>query len=608
VPTLAPLPLDLVLSGREITEPRLSPDGTMVAFVHRYGPAAAISVVPAAGGPERLVTFGPEPAPGRGTGGGCYAWLPGSDGIVYAARDGELWSLAGPSLRQLTTYGRECRAPVLDAGGTVVFHAVDEAEVWACRLADGRTWRLDDGRHEFCFDPAVSPDGTVVSWLGWSPPDMPWDGAVRVDLRHRSGVPVVAPAGSDDLSITAWHPRGGAVQQPRFAPDGSPTCVHDGSGWANVYVADRAVLPEPAEHAGPAWGMGQRSYDVGIDGSAVVARTRAGYGSLVVVGAEGVRDLAPGFVGVFGQVSTAGDRIAALRSGPTTPPEVVVIDDQGLRVVAASGVSAWDEVAMADPEPLTVPHDGTHLHGRLYPTADSTGRLLCWVHGGPTDQWPVDHRPRIAYWRSRGWDVVTVDPRGTTGHGRDYQRALNGRWGRLDVDDTAAILTHLHSRHGAARDAPPAFVPARTVVIGGSAGGLTVLGLLADHPHLVAGGIASYPVSDLAALAEATHRFEAHYTHTLVGPPGDPRTDQAFHDHSPVHRAERIRGPLLVFHGGSDPVVPVSQSERLVQRVLAAGGDVDYVVYPDEGHGFRDPATVRDEYARVEQFLARAVT
>jgi dipeptidyl aminopeptidase/acylaminoacyl peptidase len=218
--------------------------------------------------------------------------------------------------------------------------------------------------------------------------------------------------------------------------------------------------------------------------------------------------------------------------------------------------------------------------------------MLCWIHGGPTDQWPVDFRPRIAYWWSRGWDVLVVDPRGTTGHGREYQRALNGGWGRLDVDDTVDLIGEAHRRGWA--------TAATTVVIGGSSGGLTVLGVLADHPRLVAGGIASYPVSDLITLAEATHRFEAHYTDTLVGPIGDV---ERFHDLSPITRAGSIAGPLLLFHGSDDPVVPIEQSERLADSVRAGGGEVELVVYEGEGHGFRDPDNQRDEYERTEGFL-----
>jgi dipeptidyl aminopeptidase/acylaminoacyl peptidase len=191
--------------------------------------------------------------------------------------------------------------------------------------------------------------------------------------------------------------------------------------------------------------------------------------------------------------------------------------------------------------------------------------------------------------------VLVVDPRGTTGHGRAYQRALNGAWGRLDVDDTAALIGNAHERGWA--------TPETTAVMGGSSGGLTVLGVLADHSHLVGAGVASYPVSDLRALAEVTHRFEAHYTDTLVG-----RSDDAdlFRRLSPLHRAARIQGPLLVFHGADDPVVPVEQSRSLVAAVESAGGAVELIEYEGEGHGFRDPANVRDEYARTEAFLATA--
>ncbi len=154
---LVPVPLELVLSGRDLTEPRLSPDGASVAFVHRWGAGTAISVVDAEGrGPERLVTFGPEPAPGRGLGGGCFTWMPNSTGIVYVARDGELWLVDGIELRRVTSHERACRAPAVDPDrGPFVVYVVDELEIWLTDLHTGRSRRLDDGRHEFCFDPVV---------------------------------------------------------------------------------------------------------------------------------------------------------------------------------------------------------------------------------------------------------------------------------------------------------------------------------------------------------------------------------------------------------------------------------------------------------------------
>jgi len=592
------IPVEWCLAGRELTEPRLSPDGVAVAVVVRWQRSAGIVVVPAVGGPERLLTTQPIPAPGRGLGGGCFDWLADSSGIVYVAADGELWCqplAAAP--HRLTSFERTCRAPSVAPDGTFVAVVVDEAEVWRVSLdPDGLASprRLDDGGDAFCFDPDVSGDSNHVTWVGWSPPSMPWDSAHVVVARQ-------------DQPPTEVERRGlaaAAMQQPRWCADGSLACVHDGSGWLNVYVDGDEVAAEPFEHAGPAWGMGQRSYATSPDGALVAfTRNEHGFGRLCVVDRTTgqVRDVARG---VHGQLAWVGDTLVALRTGARTPTQVVAYATADWkRTVLAVGPSVgWDHVELPEPElvVITSPLDGDaggrpdlDLHARRY--AAGNGRLLCWVHGGPTDQWQVDFRPRIAYWWSRGWDVLVVDPRGTTGHGRRYQQALNGGWGRYDVDDTAALIRHAHHEGWAS--------PAHTAAMGASSGGLTVLGLLADAPDLVAGAVSSYPVSDLADLAAATHRFEAHYTDTLVGAPDDPATEQRMAELSPLHRADRIAGPLLLFHGSDDPVVPIAQSDLLVEHIRRGGGDVDYVVYDGEGHGFRDPLNQRDEYDRIERFL-----
>lgn len=602
-----PVPLSLVRAGRELTEPRISPDARWIGFVQRGPTGSSINVVPVVAdrigepGVERQLTFGPGPAPGRGFGGGCFTWVGEADdgppAVVYVADDGELWWQHDLDLRRLTDHGRSVRAPAV-AGGVddAIAYVVDEAEVWVLDPTTARSHRVDDGRHEFCFDPAISPDGRTISWTGWSPPDMAWDGAVRVDL----DVHVDRVVDGQGAAFTEWSLDDAAFQQPRFTPQGEPIHVHDGSGWLNVHVAGHPVVDERIEHAGPTWGMGNRSYAVSPDGAHVAfTRNERGHGSLNVI------DRASGRVerlgrGVHGQLSWAGDHLVALRAGARTPTQVVVstAPTWRRRTVALSQPDAWSRTELPEPELIEQRSrdDAFDLHARRFVAGN--GRLLVWIHGGPTDQWQVDWRPRITYWWSRGWDVLVVDPRGTTGHGRRYQQALHRVWGRADVDDTADLIVRAH-RSGWAS-------PASTVVIGGSSGGLTALGVLADNPDLVAGGVTSYPVSDLRALAAVTHRFEAHYTHTLVAPDdGSPTSEAAFVELSPVHRAQRITKPLLLMHGTDDPVVPIEQSRRLVAAISAAGGTVEFVVYDDEGHGFRHPDTVSDEYARTEAFLDR---
>ncbi|MEO6122001.1 MAG: prolyl oligopeptidase family serine peptidase, partial [Acidimicrobiales bacterium] len=118
-------------------------------------------------------------------------------------------------------------------------------------------------------------------------------------------------------------------------------------------------------------------------------------------------------------------------------------------------------------------------------------------------------------------------------------------------------------------------------------------------------GLASFPVSDLAGLAAATHRFEAHYTTSLVGP--RPAAAGLYRDRSPLQMASRIRRPLLLLHGSADEVVPAAQSADLADAIGLHGGLVEYHLYDGEGHGWRSPATAQDALGRMADFLERHV-
>jgi dipeptidyl aminopeptidase/acylaminoacyl peptidase len=288
--------------------------------------------------------------------------------------------------------------------------------------------------------------------------------------------------------------------------------------------------------------------------------------------------------------------VAAVRTGARTPAQVVVHDlDTGTRTTVARGpVAGWEALDLPEPEVVRWDGAGGSVTGRLYmPRGVDRPPLLCWVHGGPTDQWLVTFNPRFAFFLDRGWAILVPDHRGSTGHGRAWAQALHGRWGEADVDDSAAGVR--------ATVAAGRVDPGRLVAMGSSAGGMTTLLLLARHPDLFAAGVALFPVCDLVDLATSTHRFEAHYTDVLVG--RLPADRQLLLERSPLTHAAAITAPLLLLHGSDDPVVPVAQSTALADRLRALGRRVDFHVYDGEGHGWGSAAVVADELARIERFV-----
>ncbi len=578
--------------GRDLSEPRLCPDGQCIVYAMASGGSAALLVDTLDNKPVRQLTAYPPPRPGRGFGGGCWCWSADGRAVIYVAIDGDLWLQPVPNgaVRKLTQHGPErvAAAPAAMADGSRVLYVLDDAEVWATNLDDGASERLDDGSADFVFDPCPTPDSSAVSWQAWNVPAMPWDSSrIQGKVFGRSGIDEQQPSA--------------AIQQIRFMPDGTVICLRDDNGWLNVWLDDRSLLDEPFEHGGPTWGMGQRTFVVSPDSCRVAfTRNEAGFGSLCVIDIAS-RQVQEVGRGIHGQLSWHAGRLAALRSCARTPTQIVVYDDETWErsVVAVGPLSGWEDLPLVEPDVVEFEAaDHSTLHARLYRADAPTDRLLCWLHGGPTDQWQVTFMPRIAYWRSLGWNVLVPDHRGSTGHGRPYQQALRGRWGELDVGDTIAAISYAHAKGWGS--------PARTAIVGSSAGGFTALGVVASNPDLVAAAIVAYPVTDLVDLAERSHRFERHYTETLVGPLLDAAT--LYHDCSPVNFVERMgRTPLLVMHGDNDPVVPIEQSTTFVERCRAAGGNVEFVVYEGEGHGFRKPENQLDEYRRMQEFLAAHV-
>ena len=560
----------MCLPGGEVTDPQVAPGGGSVSAVlsepdgERTRNRLVMWDVSTATMTEVLVT--PEPTAGRGLSGGVHDWHPDGSSVVVVTRSGGVVRVdvtTGATTALPLDASRSWSTPVHSPDGSRIAVVADWCELF---VVSGDTavsvHRAENGH---VVDAAWNGDDPVAH--SWERPEMAWTSSRIIGSDPGPGV---------------------AVQQPR-GRSGRFGWIDDSNGMWNVHV-DGVCIEDECEHGGPTWGPGQRTWCLNDDATrAAYVRNESGFGALWTV------DLRTGercMVGraPHGCVSWSGDTLAAVRSGARTPQELVVYDvsdpDVPRRMFSHSPQrSAWFPAFDAELVEPSI-QDAGGIPWRLYEPAAARGGLIVWVHGGPTDQWQVTFRPRFAYWLSRGWSIAVVDHRGTTGHGREFRLALEGGWGTADADDTAAVARSAREMLG--------IPPSRTVLMGASAGGLSVLSAANRHAGIAACVVTSFPVVDLDLLLQGDDPFEGHYNHVLVGDiTASPSMD--------VHHLRDV--PVLSFHGDIDELVVPDHSRRLHAAVERAGGEVRVVLMPGEGHGFRDRANIEREFAVTQGFL-----
>lgn len=599
----------MVARVRALAEPHWSPDGAWLAYLESFDGRGDVVLTRTSGDdPARRLTADPGAQPTASYGGGILNWL-GAETVVFVGPDGQLHALpihGGPT-RQLTRVQGRVSAPTASPDGRWIACMVTTRTDQQIAIVDptGEEWPRRASREgDFVFDPSWSADGSLA-WQEWSVPDMAWD-ASRIWLMTPDGERRVVDGGrdGDDEPVSAI--------QPRFSPDGRTLAyLSDRSGWWNLWLYDVTIgeacqlTNDEAELGSPTWGPGGMRFSWSPDGKQIaVIRSEDGCSGVYLVNADsgeitprGPRD---GSVQAV-HWSPRGDRLAVVWGRADRPTCIATIDAaSGEMTVVAHGAALGFETA-GTPLPEAVSwtsSDGTTVHGLLYrPAGVERPPVLVRVHGGPTGFVEAGFDGRTSYWLDRGWAILQVNYRGSSGYGRAYRQALHGTWGVLDVEDTVSGARAMAERGLVDGD--------RMVVMGGSAGGYTVLMSMALHPEVFAAGVDLYGVADLFTLSEETHRFEAHYLDTIVGPL--PETYARYRERSPVTLADKIGRPLLILQGDKDEVVPLAQSEAIYKKLQARGVEVELKVYEGEGHGWRQLATTLDELDRVDKFLRRHV-
>jgi dipeptidyl aminopeptidase/acylaminoacyl peptidase len=222
--------------------------------------------------------------------------------------------------------------------------------------------------------------------------------------------------------------------------------------------------------------------------------------------------------------------------------------------------------------------------------------LVVRSHGGPTASASSTLSLAIQFWTSRGFAVVDVDYRGSTGYGRAYRRRLDAQWGVVDTQDCVDAARYLAGQGEVDG--------ARMVIRGGSAGGYTTLCALAFH-DVFAAGASYYGVADLEALARDTHKFESRYLDSLIGPYPERKDDYVAR--SPIHHTDGLSCPIILLQGLEDRVVPPEQAEAMAAALERKGLPWAYVAFAGEQHGFRKADSIRRAVEAELYFYGRVL-
>lgn len=527
------------------------------------GRAVVASRDPSSGAADVRISGLPEAGVGSSLhayGGMPYAVLPT---LGVAMVNGSTGQIAGDvpatgtphAYGDLAQFGSELLCVREDVGGD---------ELVAIDLVAGglRVVRVTDG---FLASPRAAE--RRLAWVQWGADVMPWDSS-------EVWVADYAPGGDIGAAVrVAGGPDESAVQ-PQWAEDGALYFLSDRTGWWNLYRwrdgQTQAVAPMEAECATAPWESGYANYVLLPSGRIGMIVQRGPEHEVVVVERDGrIESVETPYTSIKPFLAAVGDRIALIGASPTRASEIALVATDGSAQVEVIRQGRGDLAAGSVPEMMRIRSGTAEVTALFYPPAGD-GRpapLIVRAHSGPTYHSDFRLDGEVQFFTSRGFAVVDVDYRGSTGYGRAFRKALDGRWGRLDVEDCRNVALHLVAVGRA--------IPEAVFISGASAGGFTALrAACEDGPFRLA--VARSAIVDPQRWTTTAPRFQRPHAAILA------------HDGARV-APERVRRPVLLIHGDRDDVAPIGdvaqlaaalEERKLLSGMLTLGGVGHYLSAP----------------------------
>lgn len=581
--------------------PSFLPDGSRIAFISDLSGLPQVWIVDAQGGWPDLLTSTDDQVSGM-------EWSPDGAWIAFSLAPGgglnEQIYLIRPDGAGLTR---------ITEGGKVN----NRLSGWT---SDGRFLRYTSNRRDpaaldgWLYDVTTGKSRLVAENPGiGSIEDVSRDGrwAVVFRLRSRgdSNLYLVDLESGKETLLTPHDPPG-SVGGGTFAPDGRTIWLGSNLG-GDLGALARIRLGEDGS-PGPVEVVIERpdaelaDFSVTEDGrTAALLWNAAGRSELELLDFASLErtpgPALPGGIAGGLDFSKDGRLLALTVSGSRLPSDVWVLDRSSgrLRQVTRSPHAGVDLDSLVEPELVRYPaHDGLELSGWLYRPkgASSPGPVVVSFHGGPEGQ----ERPRFnATYQAllaRGISVFAPNVRGSSGFGKRFVNLDNGALRFDGIRDIRATTDFLVAS-GVAD-------PGRLGIMGGSYGGYMTMAGVTEYPDLFAAGANLFGIVNFETFFAETEPWMAAISTVEYGDPATQR--DLLRKLSPIHKLDRVKAPLLVLHGANDTNVPVVEAEQVVESLRGRGVPVEYVLFPDEGHGFRkSPNRIRSTTAIVRWFEER---
>ena len=462
---------------------------------------------------------------------------------------------------------------------------------------------------DFVASPVLSADGELLAFQTWSHPSMPWDDTqIRIANLDDSGrlcnLRQVGRGENEHGHSSQGHEEhygSGSLVQPQFNAQGELYFIADWNDWWNLYRVSaeslqqdcqaQAVRPMAAEFCGAQWQLGQHNYDFCDEHTLLVSFTNGGFWELALLDiTSGQLVTLQAGLGMLEHVYCQNSKAIVSAASPASAASIQRINlqhpSERETLFTCSRSDGLNEADIAPPEHISYASEGSVAHGIFYPPHnpgciapdESLPPLLVMVHGGPTGCARLGFNAALHFWTSRGFAVLDVNHRGSTGYGRRFRQSLYGNWGVADVADVDNAVRHLITQGRVAPD--------KVAIRGGSAGGYVVLAALV-YSDLFRAGASYYGISDLEMLAADTHKFESRYLDQLIGP--YPAAKHIYQQRSPINHIAAIEAAVLLLQGLKDKVVPPNQAEMIYRKLHEKNPATRYLSFADEGHGFRNP-------------------